>query len=82
VFTKADLFEEPIRDPEAFAKANAPALWRLCGARLQHYKFFCSGVAGSVGKLVDRNGQEALVPLRIEPKGIIEPFAWLTTQIC
>jgi hypothetical protein len=81
VFTKADLFEEPIKDPEAFARANAPGLWKLCESRLQHYRFFCSGVAGSVGKLVDRNGQETLVPLRVEPRGIIEPFAWMMTQL-
>ena len=81
VFTKADLFEEPIKDPEAFARANAPGLWKLCETRLQHYHFFCSGVAGSVGKLVDRSGQETLVPLRVEPRGIIEPFAWLMTQL-
>ncbi|AGA27685.1 TRAFAC clade GTPase domain-containing protein [Singulisphaera acidiphila] len=81
VFTKVDLFEEPIKDPEDFARANAPALWKLCETRLQHYKFFCSGVAGSVGKLVDRSGQETLVPLRVEPRGIIEPFAWMMTQL-
>jgi hypothetical protein len=38
-------------------------------------------VAGSVGKLVDRSGQETLVPLRVEPRGIIEPFAWMMTQL-
>jgi hypothetical protein len=81
VFTKADLFEEPIRDPDSFARANAPGLWKLCESRLQHYKFFCSGVAGSVGKLIDRSGQETLVPLRVEPRGIIEPFGWLMTQL-
>jgi hypothetical protein len=81
VFTKADLCEEPIRDPDAFARANAPGLWKLCETRLQHHRFFCSGVAGSVGKLVDRDGHESLVPLRVEPRGIVEPFSWLMTQL-
>ena len=70
-----------IHDPEAFARANAPGLWRLCESRLKHFRFYCSGVAGSTGKLVDRDGGETLVPLRIEPRGIVEPFAWLIAQV-
>ncbi|GAC1451180.1 MAG: hypothetical protein NVSMB9_36140 [Isosphaeraceae bacterium] len=81
VFTKADLFEGTIRDPDSFARSNAPGLWRLCESRLLHYKFYCSGVAGSTGKLVDRDGFESLVPLRIEPQGIIEPFSWLLQHL-
>ena len=77
VFTKADLCEEPIRDPAAFARSNAPALWRLCEARLKNYRFFSAGVAGSCARLVDRDGRESLVPLRVEPRGIVEPFAWM-----
>ncbi|CAN5645043.1 hypothetical protein BH23PLA1_BH23PLA1_43480 [soil metagenome] len=81
VFTKADLCEETIGDPDAFAQANAPALWRLCDARLKRFRFFCSGVAGSCARLIDEEGNESLVPLRVEPKGVVDPFAWLATQI-
>jgi hypothetical protein len=81
VFTKADLCEAANQDPEAFARANAPALVRLCETRLQHHRFYCSGVAGSTGRLVDRGGLETLIPLRIEPRGIIEPFAWLMSLL-
>lgn len=81
VFTKADLCEEANHDPDAFARANAPALVRLCETRLQHFRFYCAGVAGSTAKLLDRGGTESLVPLRIEPRGIIEPFAWLLTLL-
>lgn len=77
VFTKADLCDEPILDPSAFARANAPGLWRLCEARLSRYRFFASGVAGSAARLVGRDGRESLVPLRVEPRGIVEPLAWL-----
>jgi hypothetical protein len=38
-------------------------------------------VAGSTGRLVNAQGQEMLVPLRIEPRGIVEPFAWLIRQL-
>lgn len=81
VFTKADLCEESIHDPEAFATAHAPALWRLCEARLRRFRFFCSGIAGSCGQLVDEAGAATLVPLRVEPRGIVEPFAWLIEQL-
>ncbi len=81
VFTKTDLCDDPIRDPEGFARSNAPGLWRLCSSRLKHYRFFCSGVAGSCGRLIDREGFESLVPLRVEPRGIIEPLAWLAGQL-
>src|SRR4051812_2403842 len=73
VFTKTDLCDEWIREPEAFAKANVAALYSQCRTRLERFSFYFSGVAGSTGRLIDRNGQEMLVPLRIEPRGIIEP---------
>lgn len=77
VFTKADLCEETIEDPTDFARSHASALWRMCEARLQSFQFFCSSVAGSCGRLVDRDGGEMLIPLRVEPKGVVEPFIWL-----
>ncbi|MFO0907586.1 MAG: hypothetical protein U0794_04360 [Isosphaeraceae bacterium] len=81
VFTKTDLCEGTIRDPESFARSNAPALYRLCDSRLKRFRFDCSGVAGSTGRLIDRDGRETLVPLRVEPRGVVEPFSWLINQI-
>lgn len=81
VFTKSDLCDQPIEDPDTFARSNAPALYRLCRNRLKRVHFFCSGVAGATGRLIDAAGYETLVPLRVEPRGVIEPFAWLMEQI-
>jgi hypothetical protein len=81
VFTKTDLWDEWIHTPEAFAKANASSLYSQCRARLEHCSFHFSGVAGSTSRLMDHNGQEMLVPLRIEPRGIVEPFAWMINQL-
>ncbi len=82
VFTKADLCDDgPVGDADAFARANASGLWRLCQARLSRHRFFTSAVAGSVATLVDRDGTEQLVPLRIEPRGVVEPLAWLLERI-
>ncbi len=77
IFTKADLCEESVCDPDAFARSNATALWRLCDSRLEQFKFFFSGVCGSTAQLIDRDGVESLVPLRVEPRGIVEPFSWV-----
>jgi hypothetical protein len=81
VFTKADLWEEWTRDPETFAKTNAAALYAQCRTLLSQYAFYFSGVAGSTSRLIDRDGQEVLIPLRIEPRGIVEPFAWMIKQL-
>jgi hypothetical protein len=81
VFTKTDLCDEPIRDPEDFARANTPALHSQCRTRLDRFSFYFSGVAGSTGRLIDGNGQEMLVPLRVEPRGVVEPFAWMVDQL-
>jgi hypothetical protein len=81
VFTKADLFEEWIPDPEAFAQGNLGGLLAQCRSRLEHFAFFCSGVAGSTARLVNEEGQEILIPLRVEPRGVIEPFAWMVGQL-
>jgi len=81
VFTKTDLWDEWSLDAESFAKANALALYNQCRARLERYSFYFSAVAGSASRLVDHNGHQMLVPLRIEPRGIVEPFAWLINQL-
>jgi hypothetical protein len=81
VFTKADLCDEPIDDVAAFARSNTPQLASLCQSRLAHYEFFAAGVAGACGILVDRRGRQSLVPLRVEPRGIIEPFSWVISQL-
>jgi hypothetical protein len=81
VFTKTDLSDEWIRDPETFARTNTSALYNQCRTRLERVSFYFSGVAGSTGRLIDRDGQEILVPLRVEPRGIVEPFAWMVNQV-
>ncbi len=80
VFTKTDLCDEPIDDADGFAQSNAPGLVRLASASLESYKFFASGVAGATAHLVAPDGGETLVPLRVEPRGIVEPIAWLLNQ--
>lgn len=81
IFTKTDLCDQSIDDPDNFARSHASALWKMCEARLRHFRFFRSSVAGACGSLIGRDGGEILVPLRVEPRGILEPFAWLSERI-
>jgi hypothetical protein len=80
VFSKADECEECFTDPAAFAAAHAGGLWQHCHERFRKIKYFASGVAGGCAYR-ERDGGRVRVPLRIEPRGIIEPFEWLIDQL-
>jgi hypothetical protein len=79
VLTKADECEECFADPAGFAQSRAPGLWRQCQERFHNYHFFAAGVAGGCAFQMGRLGRTR-VPLRVEPRGIIEPFEWLMKQ--
>ncbi len=81
VFSKADQCEECFADPTAYAKSHTTGLWQHCQERFRDHAFFASGVAGACAfRAVKRDGH-VRVPLRIEPRGIIEPFEWLVSRL-
>lgn len=79
-FTKSDEFEDCFTNPEKSAQQRAPGLWRICNERFKNYKFFATGLAGGCAVRITRDGRQR-VPLRIEPRGIVEPFQWLVGQL-
>jgi len=80
-FTKGDECEESFDDPEQFARTHAVGLWQHCQDRFPMHKFFATGVAGACAyRDVFGQGRQR-VPLRIEPRGIIEPFEWIVNRI-
>jgi hypothetical protein len=81
VFTKADECEECFDDPAKFAERRTPGLFRHCRERFDLCQFFASAVTGCTGVRFDARGTAERVPLRIEPRGIVEPFAWLVSQV-
>jgi len=81
VFTKADQCDGWAADPGACAERHARRLWQQCRERFGRHRFFAAGVAGSCAWRQAPKGGRVLVPLRIEPHGIVEPFAWLLEQI-
>lgn len=80
LFTKADQCEHCFVDPQQFARRHTPGLFQQCRERLQRHQFFATGVAGACGFRNESYGK-VLVPLRIEPRGIVEPFQWLLQQV-
>ncbi len=81
VFTKADQCPQCTADPAAYAKAHAGGLWQQCQERFHRYRFFASSVAGACAYRETRRDGRVLVPLRIEPHGIVEPFHWILESL-
>jgi len=80
VFTKADECMNCFEDPHTFARQHAPGLFQQCRERLPKHRFFGVGVAGASAFRSDFFGR-IHVPLRIEPRGIVEPFRWLIEEL-
>lgn len=80
VFTKADQCSGCYDDPERYAQRHAAGLWQQCQERLRRHRYFASGVVGACVHQAELGGR-VLVPLRIEPHGIVEPFEWLIEQV-
>jgi hypothetical protein len=80
LLTKADKCDGVFENPREFAEAHATALWSDCRARFPRHEVFACSVTGATA-FRDNYGRRQEVPLRIEPRGIIEPFGWLMTEI-
>jgi hypothetical protein len=81
IFTKADQVEECLEDPPGFARQHAVGLWQHCHERFARHRFFAAGVAGSCALRESMLAGRMQVPLRIEPRGVLEPFLWLLDQM-
>jgi hypothetical protein len=77
IFSKADQCESCFEDPAGYAERHAPGLSRICQQKFQRHRFFAAGVAGACAHRPTRGGGSHMVPMRVEPRGIIEPFEWL-----
>ncbi|MEX2187353.1 MAG: hypothetical protein WD875_11180 [Pirellulales bacterium] len=81
VFSKADMCTLSSADPEKFARERATGLWQHCRERFPKHRFFAAAVAGACGVREKFGIGEVQAPLRIEPRGIVEPFEWLLGQM-
>lgn len=80
LFSKADRCDWAIDSPEEFARRHAPGLFKQSKEQLHRYRYFAASVA-SVATAVDAYRERVNIPLRVEPRGVVEPFAWLLDQI-
>jgi len=80
VFTKSDRCDWAFDAPDEFARRYVPGLWRQCQEQLYRHRFFATSIA-VVATATDAHNERFDVPLRIEPRGVIEPFAWVVDQI-
>ena len=75
VFTKADQCEHCFDDPTAFARRHTPGLWSSNAANgSSGTSSSPSASPGPVGFRNEPHGR-VHVPLRVEPRGIVEPFS-------
>jgi hypothetical protein len=81
ILSKADRVERCFDDPHEFARQHAAGLWQHCNERFKNHKFFASGVAGCCLTRFVRGRGKVESPLRVEPRGIVEPFEWLVQQL-
>ena len=80
VLTKSDRCDSCAENPREFAEAHAGALWSDIRSRFPRHSAFACSVTGSTAYR-ESFGRRQHVPLRIEPRGIIEPFGWLMTEL-
>jgi hypothetical protein len=81
VLSKADRCENCFDDPAAHARRSAMGLVEHCRERFTNHRFFAAGVAGACVTQFVRGAGHVIAPLRIEPRGVIEPFEWLVQSI-
>lgn len=81
LFTKADRCEACRHDPTSFARELLPGVWQMCAERFPRSRFFATSISAGNAARIDRYGRRINIPLRIEPRGVVEPFRWLLEQL-
>lgn len=80
VLTKGDACQSALDAPDRFAEAHAAALLQDCRSRFPNTRVFATAVAGA-SAWREAHGHRRDFPLRIEPRGVVEPIGWLVTQL-
>jgi hypothetical protein len=80
IFTKADECDECFADPAAFASRHTPGLVQQAKKRLGNHRYFAVGISGDTATRNEHHSR-VKVPLRVEPRGIVEPFQWMLDQM-
>jgi hypothetical protein len=81
VLSKSDRCDACFENPAEFVRARAAGLWQICSERFEQHRFFAAGVAGACTACIVPGVGRMMLPLRIEPRGIVEPFEWLVRRL-
>ncbi|MCA9246762.1 MAG: hypothetical protein KDA42_06590 [Planctomycetales bacterium] len=81
VFSKADQTDVCLDDPDAFAREHIPGVFSDCQERFPKTRYFAAGVAGACAFRTEIDRTRRRIPLRVEPRGIIEPFSWIVQSL-
>lgn len=75
-FTKTDACPEAAQNPKQFAAKSLAGFYGYLQDHVPKHRFFSSMAVGSVVQLADEFGG-GFFPMHVQPKGIVEPFAWV-----
>jgi len=81
ILTKADQVEPCFDNPTSFVEEHAPGAAKICRQRFKKTSVFASGVAGSCAYRTVLGGHRVRIPLRVEPRGVCEPFTWMVGKL-
>jgi hypothetical protein len=81
VLCKSDRCPECFDSPENFVETNLNRLWNMCNARFSNFRFFACSILGGLGYTQAGRDQMIRYPLHVEPRGVLEPFEWVVSQI-
>jgi len=80
VLSKSDAAPDAFTDPRKFLRRCAPGTWHQIREHLQTVAFFATATtAGTAWQRV--NGARVAFPLRVEPRGVVEPIEWLIPRL-
>ena len=80
VLAKADECDECFDNPSDYVRGQMPNLWQALKTVAPQHAIFAASAVGAVADIPLAAGEFTKVPLRIEPRGILEPFRWLLGQ--
>ena len=81
VLAKSDQVDAGWISPRHFVLGQAPGVIRVCNDVLTQFDFFSVSAIGAVATGTAPDGSSVEIPLRVEPRGIMEPFRWLIRNI-
>lgn len=82
VMTKVDQCEACFDNPHEYAKGQLANLAQLLEDGFPKHAFFGVSVVGAQAIRMTSEGRRRFAPLRVEPRGVMEPFRWIVRNTC